>query len=757
MNKCVIFIITLYLLCFETPVFAQINETTGAPNLKTTIAPSPRGKIQRCYTVEYYNRLFSEIPGFKTKFEANQKRISPLQQLNVLKTAGVADTLTIAVHIVGNATIQSEVTDAAIQSQIDVLNKDYNANNADSARIPASFKPLFGKMGTVFMLAQTDPNGFPTTGIDRRSNNITFDHTNFDDAKSYAKGGLDAWDPGQYINIWVIDFGITGLLGISVFPGDPRPLNLHGVVCDYRGFGTAGAYLYPQYAQGRTVSHELGHFFNLRHTWGDDGGDCTGIDFPDAPTGQDDTPNQGDHTFGDPDLSGTGTVVTDGCSPSAPGIMYQNYMDYTDDVDLVMFTRGQVDRMQTALTTSPDRSPLLNSKAFRPPFIYTYDARMRTIASPITGSSVCSNDFSPKVVVRNQGSFMLTTVNVSTVINNGTAVTETYSVNLAYGTETTLTLPSVSGVKGINTLKIFTSQPSGNADQNVYNDTSITTFKIVPVLPLTSFSENFTTSNIFPPKNWNIRNPDNDMTWEWNSTMGAKAAGSAWFNDFNNPTNDRFDDLVMPDFSYQNIDSIFLKFSVANAMYSDPSSVQVPLDTLTILISKDCGNTFIPIYKKWGAELQTAFHPPAAVTGDFFPNSFQWRRDSLNLGQWLSTSEPLFQVTFRFSGNYENNIFLDDIDLNTEVLPARLKSQGYLILPTVFQSRFTVWHYQQPVDLKYINVFNSTGQLMWSRQFSGNADKFINIDLSNQSSGVYFVNLGYNDSKKNLTQKVVKK
>ncbi|GAC1484820.1 MAG: hypothetical protein NVS1B13_10650 [Flavisolibacter sp.] len=179
------------------------------------------------------------------------------------------------------------------------------------------------------------------------------------------------------------------------------------------------------------------------------------------------------------------------------------------------------------------------------------------------------------------------------------------------------------------------------------------------------------------------------------------------------------------------------------------------MDTLAILLSKDCGNTYKTIYKKWGVALQTTSQPTVADTIEFFPNSNNWRNDSVNIGQWLDHSENQFQLAFRFTGNFENNLFLDDIGISTKVLPTALKKLGYLVLPTVFQNQIAIWHYKPPNDLKYISIYNSAGQLVWTKQFAGNADNYINIDLSSLSKGIYIISAGYSD-KKNMIQRIIK-
>ena len=141
---------------------------------------------------------------------------------------------------------------------------------------------------------------------------------------------------------------------------------------------------------------------------------------------------------------------------------------------------------------------------------------------------------------------------------------------------------------------------------------------------------------------------------------------------------------------------------------------------------------------------------------DFKPLPNQWRKDSLNLGKWLSATEPLFQVMFRFSGNIENNFYLDDVNIRSQVLPQKLKNDGYLVLPNPFRSTFNIWHYQVPTSLRYVNVYNSAGQLVWSRAYPAGSEKLITVDLSSKAAGMYIVNIGYDDSNRNVNVPVIK-
>jgi len=734
-------VIPLFLLVF------LFHLTAGAQ----TISPLQQ---RRCGTIQYYEQAFKASPDFKKKFEANQLQLNTKAQKTGAKksaTQVLIDTIPIVIHVVADAALQLQITDAILKSQIDVLNEDFSGMNADSVRIPPAFKPRFGKSKIVFQLAQQNDLGEPSNGIVRVTNSSVFNFLSSDNAKISAKGGSDAWDPAKFLNIWVVNLGTSNVFGISVFPGDPRDINLHGFTCDYRAFGRGASYLFPAFNKGRTTTHELGHFFNLHHIWGDDGGGCGGSDFPDDLAGNDDTPNQAQQTEGNPDPDGIGKIVTDQCSPVPPGIMYQNFMDYSDDVAMVMFTKGQQTRMISALSTSPDRSPILGSLTYQHPVIHGRDARIIKILNPLTSSPQCAV-FSPSVIIRNSGDKPLTTLQIFYSLNGATLQVYNWMGNLLPYTQTNVTLPQLSGNTGKQNLVIYTANPNGGKDENNLNDTARVSFSIAPVKPLNTIIEEGFDSPIFPPTNWTIINPDGDITWEWNKVVGKKEPGSASFNDWNNETHHRYDDLVMPPYSFSNKDSVFLTFQLATAIYSNPiSTPPVDIDTLSVLLTKDCGNSFITMYKKWGNELQTISNRPEV---EFFPSSGQWRKDSLNLSQWLSSSEERFQIYFRFSGNYENNLFIDDVTLYTKVVPEALKEKGYFVVPTVTRNSFVIRHYRKPEDLRFVFVHNVAGQVVWKQGFSGNANTLIPVDLSRNAAGVYFVNLVYADRK--ITERVIK-
>lgn len=237
----------------------------------------------------------------------------------------------VVVHVVYRTQAQN-ISQAQIDSQITVLNRDFRKQNTDISSVPAPFAPLAGDARIEFELATVDPDGNPTSGVTRTETNKTSFGSD-DEVKFDAQGGKDAWPRDDYLNIWVCQLS-GGLLGYAQFPGGPAATD--GVVCTHTGFGTTGTAAAP-FDKGRTTTHEIGHWLNLRHIWGDDGNGCSGSDFVA------DTPNQGGPNLGKP------SFPTVSCGNGPNGDMFMNYMDYVDDDTMVMFTEGQITRMQACL------------------------------------------------------------------------------------------------------------------------------------------------------------------------------------------------------------------------------------------------------------------------------------------------------------------------------------------------------------------------------------------------------------------------
>lgn len=274
-----------------------------------------------------------------------------------------------------------------IDSQLIVLNRDFNAQNADSANIPAPFKQLLGNAGIRFGLAHTAPDGSATPGYTitiTSKNGFNIENEwgsgfGFSGAKYSSNGGADAWDTESYLNIWVINplegGAATNILGLAVptwLATDDYGITPaeKGVVMHYGAFGkrtVINDYYVAGSDMGRTLTHEIAHYFNLLHIWGDDDGKCPnngGID-----DGIADTPPQAYSSSGCANFP-----KYDGCSRTGDGIMFMNYMDYSNDRCLLLFTHGQVQRMRSTLEPGGDAYPFTQQ-----PWLLEYPTAIATL------------------------------------------------------------------------------------------------------------------------------------------------------------------------------------------------------------------------------------------------------------------------------------------------------------------------------------------------------------------------------------------
>ncbi|CAL2080413.1 GEVED domain-containing protein [Tenacibaculum sp. 190524A02b] len=322
--------ITLALLCsfFTALTFSQ---------QKTT-------KVKRdCNVMELLEMKMAKNPNIAKRMNEmeafTQRRIEQMAK-NHSKISGDVIQIPVVVHVLyTNST--NNISNAQIQSQLDVLNADFRRTNAD--RTNKWSQAADTKIE--FYLAEIDPNGNATTGITRTQvSKATWDLQNSstsDDMKRSSKGGVDPWNTSEYLNMWIVDKltrGTRTILGFAQFPWDTDK-STDGVVMADQYFGTTGTALAP-FDGGRTTTHEVGHYLGLRHIWGD--GPCGSDDFV-ADTPESDAPNYGCET---------------GHTSCGSEDMVQNYMDYSDDSCMNLFTLGQKNRMHTYLNEGGARRAL---------------------------------------------------------------------------------------------------------------------------------------------------------------------------------------------------------------------------------------------------------------------------------------------------------------------------------------------------------------------------------------------------------------
>jgi len=291
----------------------------------------PLPQRRDCGTMDVHRMLLSISPEYAAARDAIENQTIAFERAGGAQERVGITRIPVVVHVLWNTATQN-VSDAQIHSQMVVLNRDFRRTNPDVAGTPAVFLPLATDARIEFFLATTDPNGNPTNGIVRRQTTVAaFGQDNL--MKANATGGSDAWPVQRFLNMWVCRL-TGGLLGYAQFPGGPAATD--GVVIRDTAFGTVGTAAAP-FNLGRTTTHEIGHWLNLNHIWGDDGTGCGGTD------NVADTPNQAGGNTGVPSFPRVS------CGNGPNGDMFMNYMDYTDDRGMFMFSAGQVTRMQACL------------------------------------------------------------------------------------------------------------------------------------------------------------------------------------------------------------------------------------------------------------------------------------------------------------------------------------------------------------------------------------------------------------------------
>ncbi|MCS7085891.1 MAG: zinc metalloprotease, partial [Bacteroidia bacterium] len=469
--------------------------------------------VVRCATMENDSLLRSRHPKLGSLEDFERWLQERIRETRLNRDGGQIMTIPVVVHVIHNGEAVgagTNISDAQVLSQIEVLNEDFRKQYGTRGY---NVHPDGADTRIEFCMARRRPDGTATTGINRINRN-SMGWTAPPYTNTYIEGTIKPatiWDPTRYLNMWVMDLG-GGLLGYAQFPErsslrgfdqatscpNSPPAGTDGLVMLYSAFGStdvSSAFnLGFPYDKGRTTTHEIGHWIGLRHIWGD--GACPLDDFCQ------DTPTAGAANYG--------CVSVNSCTDTPTDFpdMVQNYMDYSDDACMNIFTYDQMVRMRTVMLNSPRRSTLLTSNACVPPSFN--DAAVVSVTHPF--GDYCSASIAPVVTIRNNGGNNLTSVTVQWQVNSGPIQSLAWTGTLTPSATTTLTLPSITVALGEHTFKAWTTLPNGFADPQPQRDTVSTVFAYsLGIAP--PFSENFE-SNVFPPKFWRRVNVSNDCyTW----------------------------------------------------------------------------------------------------------------------------------------------------------------------------------------------------------------------------------------------------
>ena len=548
----------------------------------------------------------------------------------------------VVVHVVHNGEalgIGGNIPDDQIISQISTLNEDFRRMNADKINTPASFESVAADVNIEFVLAKRDPEGLPTDGIQRVLGNQVIYTIN--QASELASNSY--WPAEEYFNIWVADMS-GGLLGFAKFPVSNEPgmdddpnLNrlIDGVFLDYEYFGTG--FNADPFSKGRTLVHEVGHWLGLRHIWGDGG--CSSDDFCN------DTPTQSGNSSGCPDVSQTSCSTVD---------MFQNYMDYTDDECMNLFTTCQSTRMRTVIENSPRRKDLLTSLGANEVIQVANDLGIKTVLTPSFGN--CELTMIPIIEVRNYGNNNITDFTLEILADDILVLENSFTHVLEPLESKFIEFSEHTFSEDVGEISFKVKAVNSVLDGNSENDCeAISTF--FPSHQVGPFSELFeddesTFSLVWRRKNnyenpsaWSLGNAPNVIFENNGAILSYYGAPSGSFGEL--------DYLISPVLDLTGFVTADLSFQYAYANHSEYYS-----DALTVVVSTDCGATFPEeniLFQKVGASLSTT-----SATNDLFipADVNDWIQVDLNFGEFISDEVV---IAFIGSNGGGNNLYLDDV------------------------------------------------------------------------------------------------
>lgn len=687
---------------------------------------------KRCGTeeVEAIRRVNNKyVPSIKEfeKWMHLELQKAPDNQV-LLKTNDVDDPprlIPVVVHVLhkGEAIgTGSNLSDNQILSQIDVLNEDFQRHNTDTVLTQEQFKPIAGRMNVTFVLAKSDPDGNPTSGIVR------------------IRGSRDSWDPYQrelicaesywpaedYLNIWVCDLE-RNFLGISQYPdinlpglGDEDTDNrlTDGIIIDYSVFGSIikdpEADLLPLYDRGRTTTHELGHFFGLRHVWGDS--DVCGPD-----DYVDDTPQSNEN------YNAQCPVTARSCDSDD---MFENYLYYTKDACMNAFTIEQINRMEVVLTNAPRRNSLINASGINPPSGEFYDLAISDLVLP--GVVNCASNTEVVVKVQNLGTI---------TAKNFTLHYKTYELSGAFdyqgdslksGQIIEITAGQLPMTAGDYKLDLELEITDDEVDVNPGNNVLSHRFSVNNSRDFIPYRERFDDLNLSDTE-WVVINENDDITWQIKTAPSNEQGNtSAYINLYDYTKLLAKDWLISPalDFSGAHNASIFFNTSYGRRTGRN--------DVLQVLVSDNCGQSFdYLVYTLSSQDMSNVIsdNPWVPTGGD------DWKEFSVDLQPFAGMSD--IRIAFVSVNQHGNNLYLDNIELFTDKKEdvKRLDENSFMLYPNPAEGTFSLTLYLSEREDIEVTVFNDKGRKIYHNTFIDALNQTYNFDMNGKASGLYFVRL----------------
>lgn len=651
---------------------------------------------------------------------------------------GEPDKIAVVVHVIHKGEPYGQgvnITNEQIYSQIEVLNEDYQRKNADTIKTQTEFLSSASNLNIEFVLARQTIDGNPTTGIVRKQGTKNaYDITVFD---REILSSISQWDPNIYLNIWVTD--LTGsYIGLAQFPDFGKssdPANgldgldeehdkdnelTDGLLIDYTAFGSEEKVpeinLQNFYNLGRTATHEIGHFLGLKHVWGDNtsSAGCSVDDFV------------GDTPMSNMDYSGECTPSTHlSCNSND---MYENFLYYTNDACMNIFTAGQVVRMETILDYAPRRASLLNSMGTRYSEDLYIDLAVNSIKSP--GKIICGGELNPVIEIKNNGTIPISNFDVDYSIND---VVKRYTFQgdtLFSGEIIDIQLEQSIITNGSYELSVSLVNIMDDAD--VSNNTEHHVFAVDDQEDFIPLREQYEITDL-DASGWRTINEDSKIGWELSVAPSfARGNTAASINLYNYEEIQQFDWLISPslDFSGASEASVFFKTSYAKNQNFN--------DQLRVMASSDCGANFDDVLEVLGSnELSES------ASDDFWVPATRndWITHSIDLNQYAG--EPNVRLAFVAVNDYGNNLYLDDIEFFSTAKDHVVSTaqNSFTLYPNpsdngLFKLSFNTSGRQDVIIL----IYDQMGKLVAQDEFPDTLNQTYDYDMTGLRSGIYYIN-----------------
>ncbi|MES2592318.1 MAG: M43 family zinc metalloprotease [Bacteroidota bacterium] len=604
-------------------------------------------------------------------------------------------------HVIHNYGVEN-ISNAQILDGLDIVNKTFRKQLADTGSIVADFKPLHADCDIEFKLAKLDPAGNCTNGINRIASSLT-------SIGDHSVKTLIQWPPDKYLNIYIVT-NAAGLAGHCVWPSDADTIPAwDGIVIGHHYVGSIGT---ASYTQSVAFAHECGHYLNLQHIWG--GNNVPGFYFyPCADVNKDCTID--DLVADTPPTIGWQSCNLSGASCGNTVDNVQNAMDYS--YCNRMFTYGQKARMQACLN-----SPIASRNNLWQP------ANLAA-TGVLDSTALCKADFSSN----------------KTVVCQNAANTITYTNTSYSGTFSSVLWTFEGGTPSTSTLDnpTITYSSAGKYDVTlkvVSGSDSLSTTKpnFISVLPNTGsiypFTESFESTVSLDGTEWFSNSFDTVNSWELTNTAAYSGIKSILLNNFNNTSGTK-DELYSKVVNLTGASTLNLSFKYAYAKKDTSSS-----DRLQLYISNNCNTTWLQRLSLVSPALETA-----ALTGiSFSPaNNTEWKQASAIIPPTYMNSS--FRFKFVYTSNGGNNIYIDDIniDVNAGIDNSEDISSTIQLFPNPASQQVTLSFTLAAAKKISISVVDLLGQTIYKTDETNYlaGEQVIPVNIKHIEAGIYFIQI----------------